>query len=171
MVIVPSRILSALFPMSQPSEDAVEPGDLPRRPVPDSGGAGLPVREWRRQIRPLARLAAPTVQRLASAFVPDSADFPAVRSASLGVARKINLMPVHVSLGVLSLTCVFALAAGLRCRRRVACLPESDLRREIQRWSGSTLPMLSDVMLLYERLAMFQYYSRRETSVIDDRVA
>lgn len=156
--------------MSPLSEDAAERREAPRRPVPDCrGGACLPAREWRRQIRPLARLAAPTVQRLASVFVPDSADVTAVRAVGLGVARKINLMPVHVSLVVLSATCVFALATGLRFQRRVARLPESDLRRQIRRWSESALPMASDLMLLYERLARFQYYSGREISVIDDR--
>ena len=84
----------------------------------------------------------------------------------LGVARKISLMPVHVSLVVLALTCVFAVLASLRSGR-VRCVPEGVIRRQVADWTRSRLSLVSDTMLLYGRLTRFQYYSRSEAHGID----
>ena len=139
-----------------PSGHATQPGDAHRAPA-----------EWRYPVRLLAGLAAATIQRLASASLPDSADAAVARWVGLGVARKISLMPVHVSFVVLALTCVFALAACLRTGRRIGSVPNDVLRRQIVSWSRSSLPLFGDTVLLYGRLARFQYYSRGETSGID----
>jgi hypothetical protein len=146
---------------------AADARGFPRRPSSDPGDADLPLAEWRGPLPLLAGLAAATIQRLAAASLPDSADVAAARRVGLGVARKISLMPVHVSFVVLSLTCVFALAACLRAGRRIASVPDDIIRLQIAGWSRSSLPLLGDTVLLYGRLARFQYYSNREASGIN----
>lgn len=120
--------------------------------------------EWRAPVRALARLATGTIQRLSSASLPPSADAAVATEVGLGVSRKVSLMPVHVSLVVLTLTCAFALAASLRSGRRVSRVPEDVISRQIANWSRSRLPLARDTMLLYARLARFVYYARSESS-------
>lgn len=123
--------------------------------------------EWRYPVRTLARLASDTIQRLASASLPPLAGAAVSREVGLGVARKISLMPVHVSFVVLTLTCGFALAVRLRTGRRVASAPDALIRRQIASWSRAPLSLVSDAMLLYGRLARFQYHSRRDMPGVD----
>ena len=123
--------------------------------------------EWRYPVRTLARLANDTIPRLASASLPPSTDVAVAREVALGVARKISLMPVHVSFVVLTLTCGFALTAWLRTGRRMARIPDAVIRRQIASWSSSPLPLVGDAMLLYGRLARFQYHSRQEMPGVD----
>ncbi len=89
------------------------------------------------------------------------------RTVGLGVARKVSLMPVHVGCVVLLVTCAFALAARLRTGRRMARVPDAVIRGQMAPWSGSPLPLVGDAMLLYGRLARFQYHSHREGRGVD----
>ena len=86
----------------------------------------------------------------------------------MGVTRKVSLMPAHVSLVVLTLTCGFGLLTSVRARRGIASVPVDGVRSEIARWSGAPLALLRDTMLLYSRLARFQYHSLAETPENDD---
>jgi hypothetical protein len=72
-------------------------------------------------------------------------------------------MPVHVSMVVLTLTCVFGLVASLRSGRSIDRVPDDIVRRHVERWSNSSLALMRDTILLYGRLVRFQYHSR-ETS-------
>lgn len=130
----------------------------------ESQEVGPPQAEWRFPLRSLARLANVTIGRLTAASLPVSADAATVRFVGLGVARKISLMPVHVSLVVLTMTCGFALTASCRTGRRMARVPDAFIRRQMAAWSTSVFPLVSDAMLLYGRLARFQYHSRQETT-------
>ena len=120
----------------------------------------VPLNEWRRPLRLPARLVGPTLMRLATAYISDETSADEARRVAAGVARKINLMPVHMGLAILCFTGLFALNVRLRFRRSVATLSSDDLDRQIASWSCSNLPMLQDVMLLYQRLTNFLHYSR-----------
>lgn len=120
--------------------------------------------QWRSPVRTLAWLAGDTIRRLASASLPDSADPAVARWVGAGVARKISLMPVHVGFVVLVLTCAFGAVVRVTSGRRVADAPEAVIRRHMHRWSAFPLALVRDAMLLYGRLARFQYQSRRETA-------
>jgi hypothetical protein len=135
------------------------PYNGPTVPSPDDA---LQV-HWRPPVRTLGRLASPTIERLASASLPDSVGSDVTARVGRGVARKVSLMPMHVCLVVLVLTCVFGLLASLRAGRGV-----DAVRAQAKRWVRSPLALLRDTMLLYQRLARFQYHSLDEASETDD---
>ena len=128
---------------------------------------GLPVAEWRGPAGPIGRLSASAVCQMAASLAPDSADDVTARWIGLSVARKISLMPVHVGLVVLGLSCVFVLVACVRSGRGLARVPRNVIRRQIEGWSNSRLPLVGDAMRVYLRLARFQYHSRHEVFGID----
>jgi hypothetical protein len=120
--------------------------------------------EWRNGIRFLGKRARPAFEALTARFVPHSTAASELKVISTGVARKINLMPMHIGFTILILTNVFDVHSRIVHGCGIAYLDSARLEELTARWSRSRIAPCRDLMLLYGRLSKFLYFSLRPCS-------
>lgn len=116
--------------------------------------------EWRPALRLLGPLAEHGIRSLTAAMAPGDADDAARAAVAADVAAKINVMPMFIALPIAGLTVFFDWSAALRFGVRARNLTPDKVRHFADIWKRAPLSPVADLVLVYERLTPFVYFSR-----------
>jgi hypothetical protein len=118
----------------------------------------MPSIPWRGHLALLGPLIDPTVDAVVMGLLAQYGHEPEARLAVRGVADKINLMPTHIGIPIALLTLALEGLCRLRFLRPTGRLSATELRHLLG-WVQSFPGPGKDLVLVYERLAAFVYFS------------
>lgn len=100
-------------------------------------------------------------------MAPGDADDAVLADVAADVAAKINVMPMFIALPITGLTIFFDWSAALRFGVRARNLSSDKVRHFADVWKRAPVSPVADLVLVYERLTPFVYFSRRPGTVHD----
>ncbi len=100
-------------------------------------------------------------------MAPGDADDAVLADVAADVAAKINVMPMFIALPITGLTIFFDWSAAVRFGVRARNLSSDKVRHFADVWKRAPVSPIADLVLVYERLTPFVYFSRRAGTVHD----